>query len=176
MKKGKPADLDITQDSPSGCAAVDNLVSAAVAKRRPAFIEGLTEVAEHGRRIRRSPRYFNLPDEERQRAERLLADYRKRRTDPPPRPDYYTVEDVCGRVSGIGSMGRYRYAVLINGKSSAEARNVILEFKESRPSGYDLARGRDAGRRQPCPSGPRRVVGVQRQSQASSSGHLGFYR
>jgi uncharacterized protein (DUF2252 family) len=173
LKKGKSADLDITQICPSGCAAVDNLVAAGAAKRRPAFIEALTEVGEHGRRMRRSPRYFNLPDEERHRAERLLADYRKRRTDPPPRPEYYTVEDVCGRVSGIGSMGRYRYAVLINGKSSADGRNVLLEFKESRPSGYDLARGRDGGDAA-LPERAAQVVGVQRQSQAVSSTRLGF--
>jgi uncharacterized protein (DUF2252 family) len=173
LKKGKAAEFDVTGDAPAGCAPVDDLVSTAAARKRPVFIENLTEKGEHGRRLRRSRHYFNLPDEERQRVERLLADYCKRRTEQPPRADYYAVEDVCGRVSGIGSMGRYRYAVLVSGKSSAEARNVLLEFKESLPSGYDLARGRD-GDGANLANRAAQVVGVQRQSQAASSSHLGF--
>ena len=75
-------------------------------------------------------------------AVRLLADYCRRMPDPPT-PDYYKVEDVCGRIAGIGSMGRYRYAVLVVGKGTREARNALLEFKEARPSAYDLYRQRD---------------------------------
>jgi uncharacterized protein (DUF2252 family) len=173
LKKGKPAEYDIHEGQPSESAAVNDLVSAGAARRRPAFIADITEPCDRGRRLRRSPRYFNLPEEERQRVERLLTDYRKRLTTELPRPDYYTVEDVCGRVSGIGSMGRYRYGVLISGKSSADARNVLLEFKEARPSGYDIARGRDAGPAT-LPLRAAAVIAVQRQSQAACSGHLGF--
>src|SRR5262249_46831784 len=104
---------------------------------------------------------------------RLLADYLRRLPAAPERPDYYRLEDVCGRVSGIGSMGRYRYALLVSGKGSAEGRNVILEFKEARPSAYDLARGRDGGAA-PRPARAAAVVEMQKQSQAASSGHLGF--
>src|SRR5437763_6944843 len=70
-------------------------------------------------------------------------------------------------------MGRLRYVVLIAGKGSRDARNRLLEFKEARPSAYDLHRGRDndaaalAGRAE-------RVIAVQRASQASSNTRLGF--
>jgi uncharacterized protein (DUF2252 family) len=171
LKKGKGAQHDVSETTPSGCGPVDDLIAAGAAAKRPAFINRLTERKNGGRRLLRSVHYFNLPDEELARADRLLADYRKRC----PRGDddaYFKVEDVCGRVSGIGSMGRFRYAVLIAGKGSADARNVIVEFKESRPSAYDLYRNRDtteaalAGRAQ-------HVVKVQQESQAAASEFLG---
>src|SRR6266480_3701407 len=94
---------------------------------------------------------------------------------PPTVADFYEVEDVCGRVSGIGSMGRFRYVVLVAGKGKQDGRNVLLEFKEARPSAYDLYRQRDndaaglAGRAE-------RVIAVQKLSQAASNPHLGFAR
>ncbi len=172
VKKGKGADLDVSETHPSGCGPVDELVLAGAAAKRPAFISRLTEGVGAGRRLLRSPRYFNLPDGERALAERLLADYLKRRP-PGDRPEYYHVEDVCGRVSGIGSMGRLRYVLLIAGKGTEDARNVLLEFKEARPSAYDLYRKRDAdaaalaGRAE-------RVIAVQKLSMAAGNGHLGF--
>jgi uncharacterized protein (DUF2252 family) len=173
VKKGKDPQLDVSENSPSGCGPVDDLVQAGAAARRPPFIERITECKGKGRRLVRSTHYFNLADAERAQALRLLADYRRRLPDGPGKDDYYTPEDVCGRVSGIGSMGRFRYVVLVAGKGSGEARNVLLEFKESRPSAYDLYRNRDtdaaalAGRAE-------RVVTFQRHSQAASNRHLGF--
>lgn len=172
VKKGKTPDLDVSEKHPSGCEAVDALVLAGAAARRPAFIGRLTEATDKGRRLMRSARYFNLSEAERAQAERLLADYRTRRPQAAD-PGFYHIEDVCGRVSGIGSMGRLRYVLLISGKGSAEGRNVLLEFKEARPSAYDLYRGRAAD---PAALAARaeRVVSVERLSQAASSAHLGF--
>jgi uncharacterized protein (DUF2252 family) len=102
----------------------------------------------------------------------LLADYRKRA----PRGEddaYFKVEDVCGRVAGIGSMGRFRYAVLIDGKGSADARNVLLEFKESRPSAYDLYRNRETGEAA-LTARAQHVVKMQQESQAAASEFLGY--
>jgi uncharacterized protein (DUF2252 family) len=173
LKKGKSADLDVSESVPSGCAPVDEIVTAGAARHRPEFIEELTEAGKKGRVLRRSRHYYTLPDEERQRCERLLADYLTRHKVKPAPADYYAAEDVCGRVAGVGSMGRYRYAVLLKGKGSAEGRNVLLEFKEGRPSGYDLARGRDGGDAA-LTQRAAEVVEMQRQSQAASSGHLGY--
>src|SRR6185437_6112099 len=173
VKRGKDPQLDISATTSSSCAAVDALVASATASKRPAFIGRLTEYRDGHRRLLRSTRYFNLPDAERAQAERLLGDYLARHPQASDIKDYYTIEDVCGRVSGIGSMGRLRYVVLVGGKGSAEGRNVLLEFKEARPSAYDLYRNRDSdpaallGRAE-------RVFQMQRQSQAASSGHLGF--
>ncbi len=172
LKKGKPADLDVSESSPSHCTPIDQLLREAVALKRPAFVERLTEYAGARRRLVRSARYFNLPEGEQAQALRLLEDYCKRMP-PPAVPDFYKVEDVCGRVSGIGSMGRFRYVVLVQGKGSKEARNVLLEFKEARPSAYDVYRQRqtdDKALRERA----ERVITVQRQSQAASNARLGF--
>ena len=172
LTKGRNLDHDISDKSACGCAAVDRLVQTAAASKRPPFIEKLTKYDKGRRSLVRSPHYFNLPDDERQQALRLLEDYRKRMP-PPPLPNFYEPEDVCGRVSGIGSMGRLRYVVLVTGKGSKDARNRLLEFKEARPSAYDLYRGRDSdaaallGRAE-------RVITVQGASQASSNPRLGF--
>lgn len=172
LKKGRGPQLDVSEATPSGCAPVDELIAAGAAAKRPAFIGRLTEWKNGGRRLLRSAHYFNLPDEDRARAERLLADYRKRA----PRGGddaYFKVEDVCGRVAGIGSMGRHRYAVLIAGKGSADARNVILELKESRPSAYDLYRNRDTDEAA-LATRAQKVVQVQQESQAAASEFLGY--
>jgi uncharacterized protein (DUF2252 family) len=172
IKKGRDPALDVSTAAACGCKPVDDLIAAGAAARRPAFIDRLTERKQDRRRLLRSARYFNLPDDERAQAERLLADYVGRQEKSRDIPDYYQIEDVCGRVSGIGSMGRLRYVVLVTGKGSAEGRNVLLEFKEARPSAYDLHRNRDTDA---AALGGRaaRVIEVQRQSQAASNRHLG---
>ncbi len=172
LKKGRGLEFDVNEGNASQFPPVDDLMRQANLIRRPAFIAGLTEVVGGKRRLVRTLRYFNLPDDERAQALRLLEDYRRRLAEPSS-GDYFEVQDVCGRVSGIGSMGRFRYAVLLNGKGSRDARNVLLEFKEARPSAYDLYRGRDTGTAA-LAARAERVVAVQRASQASSSPHLGF--
>ena len=127
------------------------------------------------RTLIRSPRYFNLPDAEREQAVRLLAYYRKHQKDLPDKADAFAVEDVCGRVSGIGSMGRYRYVLLLAGKGSAEARNLLLEFKEARPSAYDLYRDRDNDEAA-LAHRAEHVIAMQRLSQAASNRYLGWAR
>jgi uncharacterized protein (DUF2252 family) len=171
-KKGRLLDLDVSESSPAGCPAIDQLVHAAAASKRTAFIERLTETVQGQRRLRRSAHYFNLPESERAQALRLLDDYR-RRMPPPTSADFYHVEDVCGRVSGIGSMGRLRYVVMVAGKGTRDARNVLLEFKEARPSAYDLCRQRETDE-QALARRAERVITVQRQSQAASNPRLGF--
>jgi uncharacterized protein (DUF2252 family) len=173
LGKHRNHEPDVSESRASGCGPIDDLVRHLAAAKRAAFIGGLTQPAGGKRTIVRAARSYNLADDQRAQAVRLLADYRQRLTDPPGRDDYFTVEDACGRVSGIGSMGRLRYVLLLTGKGSADARNVLLEFKESRPSAYDLARGRDkapealAGRAE-------KVIRMQRQSQAAANRFLGW--
>src|SRR5207244_10363406 len=132
------------------------------------------EFREGRRQVTRSLAFFHLPDAERAQALRLMEDY-VRRMPPPSTADFYSVEDVCGRVAGVGSMGRLRYAVLVAGKGSKEGRNILLEFKESLPSAYDACRGREAGPEAPA-ARAERVAAVQRASQAACGPHLGWAR
>jgi uncharacterized protein (DUF2252 family) len=172
LKKGKVQDLDIGEKNPAHSPPFDSLIRTAAAVKRTDFIEKLTEYCHGRRRLLRSLHYFNLPDQEREQALRLVEDYRRRMPEESP-ADFFTVEDVCGRVAGIGSMGRFRYAVLLAGKGSKDAHNVLLEFKEARPSAYDIYRQRDTS---PADLLHRaeRVITVQRQSQAASNRRLGF--
>ncbi len=174
VTKGKANGLDFQENNLTNCPPVDQLIQNAAAAKRGEFISKLTEKQNGKRQLRRSPHYFNLSDNERDQALRLLNDY-KTRHEPVngDRKDFYKVDDVCGRVSGVGSMSRLRYVVLLDGKGDAENRNVLIEFKESRPSAYDVYRGRDTtpeallGRAE-------RVAAVERQSQGASSIHLGY--
>jgi uncharacterized protein (DUF2252 family) len=174
LGKSRPADLDISERNRSGCACIDGLISDSVKAKRAAFINRLTEMKTGKRRIVRSAKYYNLSSAETDQALRLLADYRGRQTALEQKDnDFFEVEDVCGRVSGIGSMGRLRYVVLLGGKGSAAARNAMLEFKEARPSAYDLHRDRERDEAAPIRRAER-VIEVQRLSQSSSNRFLGL--
>ena len=171
VKKG--GSVDVNESSPSGTPAVDEFVAQQAGSKRPPFIERLTEFDGKHRRLVRGRQYYNLPEDQATQARRLLEDYRKR-PGAPPGARRLLCRGGRGRAAsrGIGSMGRFRYAVLIAGKGAAQARNVILEFKESLPSAYDICRGRNTdaaalrGRAD-------RVIAVQRRSQAASSAYLG---
>jgi uncharacterized protein (DUF2252 family) len=172
LKRGDIKDVDISTTTPGECPAVQELLRTADAAKRVDFINKLTQLDSDQRQIKRSQHYFNLPDAEHEQALRLLEDYRRRM--PVPRPDdFYEVQDVCGRVSGIGSMGRLRYGVLVSGKGNKDARNVLLEFKEARPSAFDVYRQRDTDAAA-LVSRAERVITMQRLSQAASSPYLGF--
>ncbi len=173
LKKNRDLDFDINETRPSDYSPVAALLATSAAAKRPAFIQRQTELKDGHRRLIRSTHYFNLSDAEREQAVRLLADYRKRMQNSEEAKNYYNVEDVCGRVSGIGSMGRYRYVVLVTGKGSTDARNVLIEFKEARPSAYDLCRNRETGP-DSLVARAERVITVQRSSQAAFSARLGF--
>ncbi len=175
IKKGKNLNLDVSEAQPCESEAVNEQVRTMAAVKRPAFVGRLTAAKDGHRQFLRSIHYFNIADEEQAQARRLLADYLTHLpngsgTDVKA---YYQVEDVCGRIAGIGSMGRLRYVVLLSGKGSVEGRNVLLEFKESRPSAYDLCRNRDTGAAA-LVGRAERVVAVQRLSQVACSPHLGF--
>src|SRR5262245_60317082 len=98
LTKGKGPEPDVTEARPAGCAPIDDLVRKAAGGKRAKFIEGLTETRDGRRRLRRSEKYFNLPDDEGQQALRLLVDYRTRQglTE---KDSYFAAEDACGRVS-----------------------------------------------------------------------------
>jgi uncharacterized protein (DUF2252 family) len=171
LAKAKAAPTDFSEAQQSSYAPLDELIRAVAQTKRTAFVSRLTEWKDEHRRLIRSLKYFNLPEDEKTRALRLLADYRSRH--PAEGDEFWQVEDVCGRVSGIGSMGRYRYVVLLAGKGSAEARNVLLEFKEARPSAYDLYRQRASGAAA-LKARAERVITMQRESQTASNRFLGF--
>lgn len=174
FKKGKNQDLDFSENSPGNAEAIAQLIRQKASVKRSRFIEDLTEDKNGQRTIKRSlAKYFNLSDDEKNQAQRLLDDFRSRWKNPPPQKDFFDIHDICGRIAGIGSMGRYRYVVLISGKGHADKHDVLLEFKESRPSAYDLYRDRDTTV-QALVDRAEKVLACQRASQAACSPYLGY--
>jgi uncharacterized protein (DUF2252 family) len=153
------------------CPAIDKLIASATDTKRSAFIDSLTEQNKNRRRVKRSAKYFELPKIEHDHVLELLQDYR-RRMPAPSQDSFYEAQDVCGRVAGIGSLGRQRYALLINGKGTPTAPNLLLEFKEAYVGGYDLARKRSAAAS--TPERAEEVISMQRRSQRASNRFLGF--
>jgi len=148
---------------------IRSLVKEAEDAKRPEFIKKRT-VVKDGRRRFKGERYFRLRPEHEKQALRLHADYVSRRREG---RGYFEVEDVCGRIAGCGSLGRLRYVVLVAGDEPKEAREIILEYKESLPSAFDEARGRGldaASRRDRAKS----VAEATRRFQGQSDPYLGF--
>lgn len=44
---------------------------------------------------------------------------------------FYAIKDIASRIAGKGSLGRYRYIVLIEGRSASAQDDLILEIKEA---------------------------------------------
>jgi len=172
FKKGKFIDLDFSEKRPGDVAAIAQLIAAKAMVKRSRFIADLTEDKNGQRLIKRSlVKYFNLSDDEKSQAQRLVADFQQRFPQKDIK-DFYDVHDICGRISGIGSMGRYRYVVLVSGKGHADKRDVLLEFKEARPSAYDTYRERETSA-EALVQRAEKVIAYQRLSQAACSPYMG---
>lgn len=131
---------------PRNPGPIRELLREAEESRRPDFIRKRTVEKGKHRRLK-GDRFFALRPAHRAQALRLLSDYLERRGGAGDRePGFFDVEDVAGRIAGCGSLGRLRYVVLVRGDAPEEARNTLLEFKESLPSALDDARGIRSGR------------------------------
>ena len=173
LKKGKYHDLDISERNPSDAEPIAQLIQRKSDVKRPKFIDEITEDKNGKRSIRRVlQKYYNLTEAERSQATRLVADYRSRLKNAPDKKNFFDIHDICGRISGIGSMGRYRYVVLISGKGHDEKKNILLEFKEARPSSLDIYRQRNASP-EALIARAERVIANQRAAQAASNQFLG---
>jgi uncharacterized protein (DUF2252 family) len=84
--------------------------------------------------------------------------------DRPPVADWPHVLDVAVRIAGTGSLGRFRWAVLIQGKSEKVGKERILELKEALPSSLAPDAAGDPAEA---------VIASQRRLQGSSPAFLG---
>ncbi len=168
--KGKSAGADVREGRPSGSADIDELIREAADAKREAFLAKISTVKAGRRHLIRSAKYYTLPDDQAAQAARLVEDYRARSA-LGHGPAFFAVEDVAGRVSGIGSMGRLRYVVVIAGKG--DGKNVLLEFKESLPSAYDVCRGRELDDAAPARRAGQ-VAAMMRRTQAATNKYIGW--
>ncbi len=157
---------------------VRRLITAAADVRRADYIDSLTRQHGDHRTLLRGKKYFDLTAEDRQRVERLLADYVRRLPALLRKEDaFYHVQDIAGRIAGCGSLGRYRFVVLITGHGDDTEKNVLLEFKESLPSALDLCRPQPAQQVAESQSANCRaaeVIAAEQAMQTVSNRYLGY--
>lgn len=81
-----------------------------------------------------------------------------------PKPKFFKVLDIAGRIAGTGSLGVARYAILVQGNGSPD-QNYLLDFKQESPSSLTPYL------KQPQPdwdSQAARVVAIQQRVQGTS--------
>ncbi len=80
-----------------------------------------------------------------------------------PDPGFFEIIDVARRVSGLGSLGLERLAILVRGERNGDP--AILDAKQAPPSSLSMF----TKQQQPnWPSEPERVVAIQRRMQATT--------
>jgi uncharacterized protein (DUF2252 family) len=114
--------------------AVRQVIEAAEEASRPAWLEArVTGSAEH-RRFKYSEKYHAVDDATRALVIEGVRAFAAACDDNPGHSGWPTVLDVAVRIAGTGSLGRFRYAVLLQGKSEKAGKERILELKEALPS------------------------------------------
>ncbi len=85
-------------------------------------------------------------------------------------PAFFAVKDTAVRIAGKGSLGRYRYIVLMEGPSASPQDDLILEFKEATTPSASYAGQRSSG------DDGQRIVSAYRQMLPQADPYLGATR
>jgi uncharacterized protein (DUF2252 family) len=101
-------------------------VSQATEFDRPEYLSEMTQAG----RLRLSDKMLQLNSVARKEAESGLALYARSR---PEGAAFYRLKDAAARVAGKGSLGRYRYTLLVEGPSASPNDDILLEIKEAAP-------------------------------------------
>lgn len=134
-------------------------------RARPAFLDSRTTRKGNRRRLRvDGTKALPANAEQHERVTALLAAFAHTQ----PEPEFYRVLDVARRIAGTGSLGVDRYVILVEGKGSPNA-NDLLDLKQALPSA--LA-GHVATPQPKWATHAHRVVGVQQRMQAVSMAFL----
>lgn len=147
-------------------AILRQLIDAADEGTRGLWLDKRVEAVDGVRRFRPSDKYQRISDPMLRVA--IVEGLREFGRDCPDRPaevsDWPHVLDVAVRIAGTGSLGRFRWAALVESKSGRVGKERILELKEALPS--SLAPD--------DPSDPAaKVVTQQRRLQGASPAFLG---
>jgi uncharacterized protein (DUF2252 family) len=143
---------------------------------RIGLLEGVTELRDDVRRLRRSGGARELEADERDRVLEAFASYLE--TIPPSKRErreiFYEVKDVVGRSGfGIGSAGLAAYNVLIEGRDQAHENDVILTMKQGNVAAPSRVVG-DRAIRDHFEHEGRRTVISQRALQQHTDPLLGY--
>lgn len=129
----------LTKDTTTG--VVDDTIADADAKTRAKLLSKYTAVSGSARRFQALSNLVAVPAATYSGVTSSMAGYVSSIAASKRYPAaFYTVKDVRQKLgSGVGSLGRARYYVLIEGASSSNADDVILEFKQEAVSAVAAA-------------------------------------
>jgi uncharacterized protein (DUF2252 family) len=129
------------QRPPAPAHAVTALIARVRSRTRKQLLDARTIVMQGRRRFIRGPRYQDLSEKLRARAERAFAKYVRRLSDAERPPDEsLEVIDAAFRVAGTGSLGCIRIAVLVRGKGGVDGAWIFDMKEEATPSPARLVR------------------------------------
>ncbi|MDD5541539.1 MAG: DUF2252 domain-containing protein [Acidobacteriia bacterium] len=112
---------------------VRELLDALQKRKRKNFLDKRTKLkGKHRQIFLDGKKFFAVSGEERARVEQLIKKWAARQAD----PAFFNVIDVAHRIAGTGSLGLYRFAVLVRGKGSPD-HNFLLDLKEAAPSSIE---------------------------------------
>lgn len=160
----------IERDSATG--PIGELMAQLKGMSRKDLLDRRTIVSGRSRRILIDGSHaLEAPASEKIRIARLVDQYGRKHADAMGLPaDYYEVVDIALRISGLGSLGVERYAVLVKGKGGADEMR-LLDLKRSRSS---ASVGASPCKQPHWHSEAERVFAIQQRMQARSPAHLGF--
>ena len=126
---------------PAPAPAVTALVARVRSRTRKQLLDARTIVVQGNRRFIRGPRYQDLSEKLRAKAERAFAKYVRRLSDAErPPDDALDVIDAAFRVAGTGSLGCIRIAVLVRGKGGVDGAWIFDMKEEATPAPARLVR------------------------------------
>jgi uncharacterized protein (DUF2252 family) len=119
--------------------AINRVITEAEDGSRAAWLDRRVTGDEKKRRFQSNDKYQPVKDLELRAAiveavQRFAASVKEKPADCPSWPQ---VLDVAERIAGTGSLGRFRYAVLLPGKGEKLNKELVLELKEARPSALE---------------------------------------
>jgi uncharacterized protein (DUF2252 family) len=116
--------------------AVTDAIEQAKKMSRGEWLARYVDGAAGARRFRSTAKYHPVTDEtvRAQVAEGVAAFCANSGERPDDCPSWGTPIDVAIRIAGTGSLGRFRYAVLMPGEREKANKELVLELKEALPS------------------------------------------
>lgn len=134
--KGSSAESSFRLVKGNTTGEIDDLIDAADAKTRASLLSKHTQVSGSARSFKTTSELVAVPASTRSNLVGSMSGYVTSIAASKRHPAaFYTVKDVRQKLgSGVGSLGRLRYYVLVEGASSSSSDDVILEFKQESSS------------------------------------------
>lgn len=139
--KGNNGESGFRLDKDATTGEVDDTIDAAAGKTRADLLSKYTAVSGGARRFQALPNLVAVPAATYSAVNSAMAGYVSSIAASKRYPAaFYTVKDVRQKLgSGVGSLGRARYYVLVEGATSSTADDAILEFKQEAVSAVAAA-------------------------------------